>query len=196
LRLPAKVRRGVGSFLVLLAVVAAPLLCTHELESERVTVIQREPRHLSVTFHLDEVELLRRLLAPTATHVEFCLSLAAMPDQSFGKALDAAHRRFAASLSVITADGEPLELQSWRWSSQADIRSRVREVAMIAVAGGSDPLHRPVDEIAVDAIARSGFAAVRLVLPSVIADTIVVSYRPQQQRYRPQDAKRGLELTF
>jgi hypothetical protein len=48
------------------------MVLAHELPDDRVTIVQREPTHLSITFYVDEVGLLHRLIAPKSSRSEFC----------------------------------------------------------------------------------------------------------------------------
>ncbi len=173
-----------------------PFAAAHELESPRVTIVQREPRHLSITLRLDELELLRRILAPAANPAEFCLSLSAMPDRPFAEALASARQRFVAGFVLLAADGKPLQLGGWRWSPDELIRARVQELALAAVVGEGEHDHRPADEIGADAVASDDLAGVTLRLPTVIDEAVVVSYRPRQQTYRAGQSPKGLDLQF
>ena len=66
----------------------------HELESDRLTIVMREPEHLALAFRVDEMTLLRRLLASDATDTDFLISMAAMDDTTFDDLVDRGRARF------------------------------------------------------------------------------------------------------
>ena len=96
---------------------------------------------------------------------------------------------------MVAHDGKSLRWLDWRWSANETLRARWREQAMATVVGGGAHDHRPPDEIGVDALADSPVGKVRFTLPATMGEFVVVSYRPTQQRYRP-DGRAALDIDF
>lgn len=156
----------------------------HELPGDRLTVVQREPTHLALTFRVDDIALMKRLLAPAASNGEFLMPLSAMGEAEFARTLARARSRFERGLVLRDARGRALRLELWRWPSEEDVRRRIRTVVMQSMVGDGAHTHSEPVEITVDALSASAVDGVDLALPAAAADTVVVSYRPVQQDYR------------
>lgn len=170
---------------------ALSLLClqpmptyAHELPSDRLTLVQREATHLALTFRVDDLALMKRLLAPGASNGDFFMPLSAMAERDFARTLARARSRFETGLVLRDGRGRPLRLERWRWPSMGDVRRRIRTVVMQSVVGEGAHTHSEPVEITVDAISDSDIDGVDLALPAAAADMVVVSYRPVQQEYR------------
>jgi len=178
--------------IALALVCACPqLVYGHEIESDRLTIVMRESQHLSLTFRIDEVALMGRLLAPTAAPTEFVLSMAAMSDPSFAKAVNQARRAFEAQIKLTDQTGSPLQVRQWRWASQDLLRAELRERVMESIASGGNAGHHAVSEIKADAVGTNPISSVNVGLPESITGIVVIAYRPMQFRY---DAKRRPDL--
>lgn len=171
------------------------LVSSHEIESDRLTIVMREPQHLSLTFRVDEVALMGHLLAPTAAPTEFVLSMAAMSDQAFASAVKQARRSFETRVKLTDQTGSPLQLRQWRWTSQDLLRAEFRERVMDSIASGGTAGHHFVSEINADAVGTTPISAVNVGLPEPMTGIVVIAYRPMQFRY---DAKRrpALKIEF
>jgi len=176
---------------------ATPVALGHELESDRLTVVQRAPMHIALVFRVDEIAVLQRslapMLAPTTGRAEFLLSMTAMSEAEFVRVVDEARSRFAAAMIVHDQDDKALELQNWRWSSHQELRRRMRELALGSIVGGDATDHG--HEMSVDAIATAPVVSVKLILPEAAGDLLIVSYRPIQRRHQFRE-KTPLEIRF
>ncbi len=162
-----------------------PKAIAHELASDRLTVVMREPSHLSLVFLIDQVALLRRLVAPDATAVEFVISMAAMSDTTFDKVVDRGRSQFESDLVILDQNGSKLALHNWRWSSKEELRGSIRSLAMAAVVGGDPHTHDFVNEITAEAVSSSPISRISLRLPKQAAKTRVGAYRPKQSYVYP-----------
>jgi hypothetical protein len=159
----------------------------HELASDRLTVVMREPGHLTLEFHIDELSLLRRLLAPDTTVDEFMISMAAMSDTTFDKVVDRGRLQFESQVVILDQNDSKLALLNWRWTPKEKLREKSRERAMAAVVGGELHSHDPANEIIADAISMSPVSRITLRLPKQASKILVVAYRPRQTYLDPAD---------
>jgi hypothetical protein len=174
---------------------AIPAGITHELESDRLTIVMRESSHFTLVFRIDEINLLRRLLAPDATAGEFLVSMAAMSDKTFDRAVHRGRSQFESQVVILDQTGSKLALRNWRWASKDLLRSEIRELAMAAVVGDGVHRHAFVDEVTADALSTTSVSGITLRLPKQAAKILVVAYRPQQNDYDPAQST-GLAIRF
>lgn len=176
-------RAGCSAVLSLLGLLSVQT-CAHELPGDRLTVVQREPAHLALTFRIDDLALMKRLIAPGSSDADFFMPLSTMDDAAFGKTLARARMRFESGVVMRDTRGRALTLTRWRWPSVDDVRRRIRTVVMQSVVGDGAHTHMDPVEITVDALSASAVDGVGLTLPAAAEDIVVVSYRPVQQDYR------------
>lgn len=170
-------------------------LSAHELQADRLTIVQRAPNHFSLTFLIDESTLLRRTLSPQATEEEFILSLAAMPEDRFSALVKQARSRFESELSIVSTDNRKMTLAAWSWPKPSRLQSEARTRAAQLIVGDAAHVHHQAAEIRVDAVSVAPIQRIQLKLPVALPELNVVSYRPVEQRYR-QDQRRDLSVDF
>lgn len=169
---------GCAAVLLLLA----PLVPAHEVDTNRLTLVQRDARHLALTFYVDYVGLLARTLAPGASRAEFTALCAAMPDERLRLQLRQAHALFERAVDIRTAAGERLRLAAFRWPEFRDARRVLRDEATQSVVGAATHVHASPTEIFADALSTTPADDLRVVLPPALGTVVVVSYRPVQER--------------
>ena len=166
----------------------------HELDANRVTVVQRDERHLSLSFHIDLAVALHRAIAPRLSFQEFVLAHAAMKPQDLSTALRPALRRFEAGTRLSLPEGRAAPALRWRWPDDAQVQALLQQDAMRLVVAPADHAHVEAAEIRAEWQAGADIARVALQLPAEFGDVLVVSYRPRQAWLRSQSSP--LPLTF
>ena len=156
----------------------------HELPADRLTLVQREATHVSLTFRVDDIALMKRLVAPRASNADFLMPLSTMGDDGFTKALALARSRFESGVALRDARGRALRIERWRWPPAEDVRRRIRAVVMQSMVGDGAHVHAEPVEVTADALSASAIEEVDLKLPEAAGAMVVVSYRPLQQDYR------------
>lgn len=177
----------------------------HEAESDRLTIVQRAPAHLSLTFFLNETSLLQSLLNPkidpTSGREGFLLSMSAMRDEDFVRVVNEARLRFAATVILRDQADQVIQLRNWRWTPQDELRRELRELAIQSIISDQSLPHSnsKLNEISgvvtVDAIATTPIASISLSLPPALSDILVVAYRPTQIQYKSSEQK-PLKIRF
>ena len=181
--------------LVSALLLTSPLLEGHELEADKLTVVLRDAKHLSLTFSIDDVGVMHRMLSPRLSATEFLLSLAAMDDGAFSVVIGNFRKRFEQEVGLKDATQGPIPLVGWHWPDIAESRKRIRQLTMQGIVGDGHLDHLPPTIITVDALSRRDTQQVELLLPAALEGLLVVHYRPSQQVWRP--VTRGsLDLRF
>lgn len=158
---------------------------THELPDDRVTIVQREPTHLSITFYVDEVGLLQRLIAPSSSRAEFLLACVGTPPDQFRQRLQRAQTSFERELKLL-AGGQTLAIAPLHWPPMNDTLRRLQDGAMATITTGSDHDRIQPVEITTDALSSTAFESVTFITPPSLPNLLVVAYRPIQHRPTPE----------
>jgi hypothetical protein len=167
----------------------------HELESNRVTLVQRDSQHLALTFYIDYVDAVYDILAPARPFEEFVMLHSAMPLATFKLALDRAHKKLVADTQLSAPGGKALAISNWRWPDAAKVQDSLKQRAMQLVVGaGLQHAHPPVFEVQAEVMAAEPFTSVTVKLPEVIQPAVLVWYRPRQMQLEPNAGARTVRF--
>lgn len=151
----------------------------HEVETNRLTLVLRDERHVSITYYIDYPTALHRALAPASPFNEFIVAHSAMPLPELRKALSRAEALLETQ-TRITATSSPLRIGSWKWPEAARAQTLLREVAMAGLVDPTGHAHMPPLEVRAEGLASRAITALDVSLPEALGNVIVVSYRPRQ----------------
>ena len=182
---------GKTAAVCLAVVMSMPGGFAHEIDTDRLTLVLREPRHITLTFRVDEVALLGRIAAPDASPVAVMMSMAAMNDKDFVNIVEKTRAKFSSQVFLTDENSKTINLSNWRWKPIEQLRAEIRELAMTTVVGGDSHLHQKSSEINADAISDSVFGRVTVHLPVESKSILVITYRPTQKHF---DASKGSGL--
>lgn len=190
---PLRLDRALALAFLLLCCTAGPTRA-HELGADRLTIVQRDPRHLSLQFRVDLPALLHRALAPQRPQAEFILATASQDSRQIAATLGELQARLERGLQ-LQQDKQALSLSHWRWPQAVQVQDLLRQRAMALVAGGeAGHEHGEATEFSVEALASEPVTMPSLQLAPALQPLLVISYRPHQQwMARGQGA---LRLTF
>ncbi|MBB5204765.1 hypothetical protein HNQ51_002079 [Inhella inkyongensis] len=156
-----------------------PLAGAHELQDDRLTLVLRESRHLSLSLRLDYPALLQRALAPQRPEAETVLALSTLDAAQLQAALRPVQQRIEQGLRLQLGP-TALALQQWQWPRVEQVQALLRRAAMQQVLG--EHAHEDESlEVRAQALAPRPVAGLQLQLPPLLPQLVVVSYQPQQQ---------------
>lgn len=158
----------------------------HEVQAQRLSLVLREPHHLSLIFYLDYADWLHRALAPQRPMAEFLLTLSAAGEAELAAALLRAHAKLQAGTRLKSAEGQVLHITQWRWPSNSQVLEHLQRRAMQLMVAPQDHGHEPPLELQAElASASAAITGVQLQLPAELGRVLVVSYRPSQRWLEP-----------
>ena len=168
---------------------------SHELPTNRLTLVMRDATHVSLTFYIDYPSALHRALAPQQTLQQFELMASAMPPAEFQKALLKAQAKFSAGTQLTlrrknksAAQATPLTVTHWQWPDAKSAQVLLRQRAMHSLVGAAEhPMETPF-EIRAEATSTGAITSLEVRLPEEMSKVLVVSYRPQQAFAEPRSA--------
>ncbi len=158
----------------------------HELQFNRVTLVQRDSQHLALTFFIDYVDAVYDIVAPERPFEEFVMLHSAMPLAPFKLVLERAHTKLVTDTQLSTAGGKALAISNWRWPDAAKVHDSLKQRAMQMVVGtGPQHAHAPAFEVQAEVTATTPISVVTVKLPDVIQPAVLVWYRPRQMQLEP-----------
>lgn len=176
----------------------------HELPSNRLTLVLRDSRHLSLTFYIDYLDTLHKTLAPERSADEFALLHAAMPAAEFQQTVTRAHAKLEDATRLTTAGGKVLKPTQWRWPTAQSTHTLIQQRAMQLVANSqtnsaetakSTPHeHGSVSAVAAEVSASVDLSTVSVTLPEPMMPVLVVSYRPAQVWVKPRSGPQTIKF--
>jgi hypothetical protein len=188
----------------MLACTAPSPTLAHELPSNRLTLVLRDSRHLSLTFYIDYLDTLHKTLAPERSADEFALFHAAMPTAEFQQAVTRAHAKLEEATRLTTAGGKALTPTQWRWPTASSAHALLQQRAMQSVAnshtntaemGKSTPHeHGNVSAVAAEVTSANDLSTVSVTLPEPMMPVLVVSYRPTQVWLKPRSGPQTIKF--
>jgi hypothetical protein len=165
----------------------------HELAEDRLTIVQRDARHLSLQLLVDMPALLHRVNAPKQPGGQFILTLSTQPASQLEAAMRKVQQRVQTELQLRQA-GRVLKPSNWRWPDTAKVQEALRQRAMQMVVAPHEHGHESTLKIEADVLAPQDIAGLSLALPAELKPLMVVSYRPQQRWVAPGDGLVAIPL--
>ena len=166
----------------------------HELQGNRLTLVMREPKHITLTFLIDYIDVLKRALSPQSSEQEFAVTCASMTPVAFQKALLQAQQKFQADSKVILSGGKQARISHWQWPAPKVVQARLQELVMQALVAPAAHGHSEAFEVRAEIKSTHPLLAIRLALPEEFRPTTIVSYRPTQVLLQPKAA--ASSITF
>lgn len=151
----------------------------HELQENRLTIVQRDGRHISLSFHLDIAGVLQRVWLPQATVPAAVLSLAAMKPDDFRQRLLQVQGRVERG-TWLAAGGRDLALTNWQWPDAARVQALLQQRGMQAVVTPQDHAHDGAVEVRAEAVSEREAGELKVRLPTELQRVLVVCYKPRQ----------------
>ena len=178
-----------------LLLMALPIsVSAHDVVANRLTLVQREANHVSMTLVIDYVTTIRAVAAPAASYKEFAIACSGMADAQLQRTLSQAHATLEQGIVLHDAQHHTLRVSPLRWPSLIESRKLLQQSAMAAIALGTDKAEPTTLELTADIVANQRIQVLDVQLPAALADVLVVSYKPVQTTIDPQSRK--ARITF
>ena len=168
-----------------LALVVLPI-GAHEVSTNRATLVLREANHISLTLRINLVDLLRNVLEPKMTSMEFQAQFAAMPLPEFAAKYLRVQSLVQSETRMVLPSGRSVAIGQWRWPDTARLQAQIRDNAMQMVVAPHDHIPEFEDEVYAEATAKEDLSEVSLNLALQLRPTLIVNYRPRQIRMERQ----------
>ena len=173
--------KWITSLAILLGLCAGASAWAHELQSNRIQVVVREPNHVQLHMWLDLVALMHHADAPAEADAMVWLAQhASMPTLQFQKIWQQHQTRLEKAL-LIRASGQPIALTRWAWPDAANVQQAIRSMVMQKTMAPGEHMHPNVMEVQAQARAAGAVSDLWVQAPPAWQPVLVTAYRPQQQ---------------
>jgi hypothetical protein len=161
----------------------------HDVVVNRLTLVQRETNHVSMTLVIDYISALKAVAAPGASFKEFVIACSGMPDAQLQRTLSQAQTEIEQGIVLQDMQHRALRVTPLRWPSLNEARKLFQHSAMAAVALGTEKAEPTALELTADVVAAHRIESLDVQLPAALADMLVISYKPVQTPVDPQSHK-------
>lgn len=165
----------------------------HELEANRLTLVQRDDRHVQLTLVVDLPAALHRLTSPAEPYAEFLVRCAAAALPDLQRVFETAKAQWQRETVLETRSGDTGSFQRWQWPEaralQAAMQENLMSLMTVSKTAGADHVHPQPQEVQAHWVASKGtVSTLKVSLPPSMKPTLVVSYRPHQQWLTPKES--------
>lgn len=173
------IRAAAAIALTISAAWVSPALA-HELESDRLTLIQRQDRLIEATWLVDLPAVLHRSLSPQEPYAEFLTRLAASGQPEVERLLAQARAQWERDMVLKAPHPIQGRWQRWQWPDAKALQAAAQERLMQRVSGAHE--HPKPLSVQAQWLADSGgrLEPLSLSVPPALRPLMVVSYRPRQ----------------
>lgn len=182
-------RKAAWAPVAVAALALAGPAAAHELEANRLALVLRDSKHLSLTFQIDGPEALHRVLAPNQPLRQFAITHAALPPAQFEAALRRAQGEMARHTTLTLPDGRALPIGRWQWPAPARWQAALQQVAMQALVAPGEHAHDTGLQVQAEAVAPVAVDRVTVQPAPALQPLLLVWYRPQQTWLNPRSPK-------
>ena len=154
----------------------------HDVVTNRLSLVQREPNHVSLTLVIDYVQAMQAIAAPKASLKEFVIACAGMGDGPLQRTLGQAQVSLEQGLVLRDTQHRSLRVSALHWPSLAEARKLLQQAAMASIAMASDKPEPVALELQADVTSTQTIDGIEIQLPAALSDLIIVSYKPIQTR--------------
>jgi hypothetical protein len=152
----------------------------HEIESTRLSLVQREPSHVSATFYVNPFDYFQPVLDSQVTQQTAYVHLASLDDEVFSALYTRAQAYYKQKITFRLNKDKWAQLNNWQFSNWQLIKKNVQQqLAQQLVSPGSHVHFEPV-QFTVQLIGGTDLSRLQPKLPVHWGKVLVIASKPQQ----------------
>lgn len=152
----------------------------HEVESTRLSLVQREPSHVSATFYVNPLDYFQPVLDSQVTQQTAYVHLASLDDEVFAALYTRAQAYYKQKITFRLNKDKWAQLNNWQFSNWQLIKKNVQQqLAQQLVSPGSHVHFEPV-QFTVQLIDGTDLSTLQPKLPAHWGKVLVIASKPQQ----------------
>jgi len=166
----------------------------HELVENKVTLVLRDERHVSLSFFIRLPQAMHLALEPHTPYTPWVLRYAAATSAQCQALLSRAQAVLQPDVRVQVPGQKDLRLSAWRWPSPAQLQAVFQQITMQTLTGDPDGAHEPLSEFSAEATADAPIRSLNVSMPEAFGRVLLVSYQPRQAWANPRQPLTRIEF--
>lgn len=167
---------------------ASSPLQAHELQTNRLTLLLRDGRHLQLTLQLGMLDALHQSLAPQQPLQAFVLQHATWSREALSVVLSRTYSLWVQGMRLQPEGQAALQMGRWNWPSAERVSALLQSRAMQLLADPGAHTHPEPVEVRSETVGSKDITALQVTMPTAFGRVLVVSYRPRQVWVAPGEA--------
>ena len=152
----------------------------HEVETNKLNLVQREPLHISATFYVNPGDYFQPVLNDQVTQQTVYVHLASMDDESFETLNSKVQAFYKKQIKFKLLNDASVQLSNWQFANGLSIRKSIQQhLAQQLLVPGSHAHFEPV-QFTVQLTGRTDLSKILPKLPSNFGKVLVIANKPQQ----------------
>ena len=167
-------------FVLMTLTFPARFASAHEVESTRLSLVQREPSHVSATFYVNPFDYFQPVLDAQITQQLAYVHLASLDDEVFAALHTSAQAYYKQKITFKVNKDKWAQLSNWQFSNWQLIKKNVQQqLAQQLVSPGSHVHFEPV-QFTVQLTGDTDLSKLQPKLPAHWGKVLVIASKPQQ----------------
>jgi len=152
----------------------------HEIESTRLSLVQREPSHVSATFYVNPFDFFQPVLDAQVTQQTAYVHLASLDDEVFAALHTRAQAYYKQKITFKVNKDKWAQLSNWQFSNWQLIKTNVQQHLAQQLLNPGSHVHIEPVQFAVQLTGGPDLSPLQPYLPSNWGKILVVASKPKQ----------------
>ncbi len=157
------------------------LVAAHEIESTRISLIQREPGYVSASFYVTSIAFFKPILEGAVTDQAFEVHMATLDDDAFAALYQKCQMYYKQKISFQSAQDKNVLISNWQFPHWQAIKKNLQLVLAQQLVNPNAHEHLEPVQFNMQLTSSSDLSSLRLAVPKQWGKVMVISSKPQQR---------------
>ena len=151
---------------------------SHEINSNKISLIMREKNHISMILNLNLLKAMNQVVSPQTKYGDFVLSFSNIDPKTFQREYEKTKYKIISGITIYSKDQTKLNIKEWKWPDPKVVQSQFQVYVMELVTGSHDHNKDPISEITAEIIEKKEQTNIQIQVLKEIQPVLFISYRP------------------
>jgi hypothetical protein len=152
----------------------------HEVETTRLSLVQREPTHVTATFYVNPVDFFQPVLETRLAHQAVLVYLASLDEDAFAALCFKAQSYYKAHISFKLGQDKTAHMSHWQFATGQILQNNIQQQLAQQVVNPGLHAHLEPVQMGVQLTSSAGMPTMQPQLPAHWGRVLVVASKPQQ----------------
>jgi hypothetical protein len=167
-------------FILMTLAFPARFACAHEVETTRLSLVQREPSHVSATFYVNPFDFFQPVLDAQVTQQTAYVHLASLDDEVFAALYARAQAYYKQKITFKLNKDKWTQLSNWQFSNWQLIKKNVQQQLAQQLVSLDSHVHFEPVQFTVQLTGDTDLSKLQPKLPAHWGKVLVIASKPQQ----------------